>query len=248
MTTGGVRFGRQSSLWWSTSSVKPASSGPSPEWRKASRWPARPWIRPEVAALRWQEAAVTASLRAAHNGMEAGDLRASLDASTRAADGLVGLRRGLLDMYRVRALPELYLQARQILTDTGGGPNPTAAVVLAEHSRLAEAARLAVAGADRERAHAALAAVRGSQLRITIEALGPALAAPVVDDVAAALRELQPGEDRAPPRLRRMLRAATDLHHRARTALAAGDAVAALDLGSYAAGLVNAYRLANVRF
>jgi hypothetical protein len=45
-----------------------------------------------------------------------------------------------------------------------------------------------------------------------------------------------------------MLRAAADFHHRASAALRTGDGIAALDLASYAAGLVNAYRLATPPF
>ena len=93
-----------------------------------------------------------------------------------------------------------------------------------------------------------MAAVREEELRIALQVLGPECARAVVQDVGQALERLERSTRASEPRLRRMLAAATDLHVRAARSLDSGDAVAALDLGSYAAGLVNAYRLAVTRF
>jgi hypothetical protein len=90
--------------------------------------------------------------------------------------------------------------------------------------------------------------VRESELRITLETLGPGRAATVVAEVTASLRRWQPEAARGEPRLRRMLNAAADFNQRADAALRRGDGIAALDLASYAAGLVNSYRLTTVRF
>jgi hypothetical protein len=202
----------------------------------------------QVGQLRQRHTEVAVALRKGRNALAAGDLPGSLEAGTGAAETLVELRRALLDLERIRALPELYREAEQLLATAGNPGVDAAAALLAEHERLAEAARTAVAGADRERAHAALSAVRESELRITLEALGPACAAAVVNDVAAALLRLQPDSGKAEPRLRRMLRTAADLHYRAAAALQQGDGIAALDLGSFAAGLVNSYRQAMTPF
>ncbi|NJD09679.1 MAG: hypothetical protein FIB01_04260 [Gemmatimonadetes bacterium] len=176
-----------------------------------------------------------------------GETVAAIDLSTRAAEQLVALRRGILDLDRVRALPELFARAELVLA-SADGDLPAGAALLREHAVLKEAADAAVAGGDRARAHAALTAVRESELRITLEALGPGTAASIVADVGRAIGDLKGSAPAAEPRLRRMLKAASDLHYRASSALRAGDGIAALDLASYAAGLVNAFRLATARF
>jgi hypothetical protein len=201
----------------------------------------------QTAPLRQGYGGISRRLEAGRVSLEAGDLLAALDAGTGGAEGLVELRRSVLDLERVRALPDLFPQAAQLLSGGSAGLGGGAGL-LAEHERLEEAARVAVAGSDRERAHSALAAVRESELRITIETLGPATAATVVSEVAGSLARLQADSARAEARLRRMLRSATDLLHRADAALQRGDGIAALDLASYAAGLVNSYRLATTRF
>jgi hypothetical protein len=108
------------------------------------------------------------------------------------------------------------------------------------------AARVALRSANRGTAQAKLAAVRAEQIQVVLRVLGAQTATTLVDRVAAraaqtraVLAELDKnGRDVA--RYQRMLREANDLNVRAATAITKGDPATALDLGSHAAGLLNA--------
>lgn len=175
-----------------------------------------------------------------------GDARAALRAATDAADRLEAARVAVADALRVPGLDELFDTAVQV-AGTAYGPGHD---VLATHGRLTALARQQVRTGSRERAQAALAAVRVEEIAVVLRVLGAGPVEQLVQATAEAQSALARDVDAARRsgrdvlRLERMLATSADLLERAGAALDEGNAATALDLGSHAAGLVNALRLA----
>jgi hypothetical protein len=184
----------------------------------------------------------------AEAALAAGDARGALDAGTRAAALVDAVRRVLADAVRLPALEQVFDRAVSRLSE-GGDPDRVRAA-LADYHRADAAARAAVRSGDREDAHAALEAVRREQIRVVLRVLGPGAVAHALQQARTASDELDSSlaaarsAGRDVSRLERMLASANDMLHRAELAFTSGDAAAALDLGSHAAGLLNAIRVA----
>lgn len=178
----------------------------------------------------------------------AGDARASLDAATRAAALVDGVRRVLADAVRLPALEQIFDRAVARLRE-GGDPERVRAA-LADYHRAEAAARAAVRSGDRQHAHTALEAARREQIRVILRVLGPGVVAHSLQQARSASDELATSlaaaraAGRDVSRLERMLVSARDMLQRAELAFTSGDAAAALDLGTHAAGLLNALRVA----
>lgn len=193
---------------------------------------------PDAGALRAQHAAAVAALALATRAVD--DSAAALLGITRAAELTADLRRALLLRNRVEALPELFRRARARIDSLEGDRAP---LVLRRHAELMEGARASMAHGKRLETHRALHALRGEELRLTVDALGVEAVDRVVLDVTSALARLEPMVQ-SKPRTQRMHGAARDMVVRARRELERGRPEAALDLASHAAGLTNALMLA----
>jgi hypothetical protein len=172
----------------------------------------------------------------------------ALEAATRAAALAESVRHALTDARRIPALQDLFdLAAAHLRTEVG----PDAArEALADYNALRRAAEEAIRSGDRARAHEALEAVRAEQIRLVLHVLGAEAVERLLAVLSAGAGEVQAaltaarGAGRDVTRLERMAVAANDMIARARAAADGGDAAAALDLASHAAGLMNSIRLA----
>jgi hypothetical protein len=179
---------------------------------------------------------------------ESGARRAGLDAATRAAAMTESVRHAFAESLRLPGLDDLLGSARHSLRETARTEATRALFDDVERLRLA--AQDAVRTGDRQRAHAALAAVRSAQIRIVLQVLGPAVVRDMLDGATASAAALKTDiaavrhSGRDVTRLERMLSSARDMLLQAETAFADGDSAGALDLGSHAVGLINALRLA----
>ena len=178
--------------------------------------------------------------------MELGNAAAALDAAARAASATDGLRQLLVDLARVPTVDVLYDAALARLR----AATPNAVLPTRRHDALQQAAHDAVRSGDHERAHTSLRAARAERIRLVLEVLGADVVDRMLQDVKKAHDEAGTGLARARTagrdiyKLERMLETTRDLHGRATQALAGRDAATALDLGSHAATLVNAIRIA----
>lgn len=169
---------------------------------------------------------------------------AALDAATRAAAVADALRQALAGVRRIAGIDDLFADAATKL-QAERGPD-AARAELAAFNRLRRTADEVVRTADRDAAYDALKAVRNEQIRVVLAVLGPEALPPLLDRIAAGAADVDAATARANAagrdvaRVERMSAAARDLLQRATASLHAGDAAAALDLGSHAAGLVNA--------
>jgi hypothetical protein len=188
------------------------------------------------------------TLAEAARAADLGDVRAALDAATRAAAKADGVRLILAEAKRIPALEDLFDAAVDALRQREG-PDQTR-LELERYNELQRRADASVGAGDRQRTHSALQAVRTEQVDIVLRVLGADATRRMLDafsysieDVDRALAEARQG-GRDIGKLERMAASARDLRNRASTALAAGDPETALDLGSHAVGLLNAIRLA----
>jgi hypothetical protein len=176
------------------------------------------------------------------------DALTALDAATRAGASAEAARHVLAGARRITGLEELFERAAVQLQTERGAVESRAA--LAEYNALQRAAESVVRNGDRSRAHDALRAVRSEQIRLVLDVLGPAAVRQLVGEVAEGAGQVdqgigaarQAGRDVA--RLERMSVVSRDMLQRAQAALETDDVGLALDLGSHAAGLVNAARSA----
>lgn len=174
------------------------------------------------------------------------DAFAALDAATQAAASADAARHALAGGRRIAGVDELFEQAAAQLHDRDG-PDATRAELAAFNRRRRHADEVVRAG-DRDAAYDALRSLRDEQIRIVLNALGPESVPPLLDQIETRIAELDTAvaqamaSGRDVTRLDRMSAAARDLLQRAMTSMQAGDAAAALDLASHAAGLVNAAR------
>jgi hypothetical protein len=172
----------------------------------------------------------------------AGRNSAALHAATRAAASAEAVRTIAADAGRLAGLAELFdLAVSRVQSEHGVG----AATLLTAHSALRLTADDAVRNRDRQQAQRALEAVRAEEIRVVLDVLGPESVQLLVESVSRGIVDADVALGavrRDVTRLERMVATARDMNVRARTALAAGDTAAALDLASHAAGLVNAAR------
>jgi hypothetical protein len=174
------------------------------------------------------------------------DAFAALDAATQAAASADAARHTLAGVRRIAGIDELFEQAAARLQDRNG-PEATRAELATFNRRRRDADEVVRTG-DRDAAYNALRSLRDEQVRIVLIALGPESVPPLLGQIETGIAELDIALARAlasgrdVTRLDRMSAAARDLLQRAMTSMQAGDAAAALDLGSHAAGLVNAAR------
>lgn len=176
---------------------------------------------------------------AAHNG----NLVAALDIATQGSTILSGLDYYLIEVRRIGGIEALYPKAVQAARS---GDDDSAATLLRATEAANDAARAALRSGDRQVALKKLEASRKSQIDLVLHTLGPSAATTLVheaNDRALALRDSlttmrKNGDDVL--RYERMLREAADLTKRARAAADANDYQSAIDLGSHAAGLLNA--------
>lgn len=173
-----------------------------------------------------------------------GSTASALDAATRAAVQVHEVRTMLLRVSTLPTLESLFDDAVTRLRLLRGPVH--ARNVLERFGSLQDAAAEAVRSGDRDRAHAALTAVRREQVAVVLHVLGPdmpqrqlAIVRVALRDAGAAIeRSLDAGRD--VHRLERMLAVARDIEDRAADAMRAGRFDDALDLASHAASLINA--------
>lgn len=201
------------------------------------------------AAVRAQDllARITELLTDAETAAANGAARASLDAATQAAAHLEAVRAEIVESMHVPVLDELFEMA---IAQAGRTVGSDAVQQISEYRRLQQAAQQAVRTGSREQAHTALAAARAGQIEVVLSVLGDDEARRLLSVTAAAHTALA-GEVNAARagghdvvRVERMVAAAGDMLDRASALLRAGDAAAAIDLGSHAASLVNGARSA----
>lgn len=181
---------------------------------------------------------------AASKALAADEYVKALDLATQSASLLNGLTYFLVELRRIDGIEALYPRAVGQIASTKGAA--AADALTADVKVLDAAARTALRSANRSTAQAKLSAVRAEQIQVVLDVLGERAATTLVERVAtrisqtrAVLSELdRSGRDVA--RYQRMLREANDLNVRAATAISKGDPATALDLGSHAAGLLNA--------
>jgi hypothetical protein len=193
--------------------------------------------------LRAAEQQMTMALTASTEG----DSRSALDHAAQAGTLVERAGRARAEALRVPALPELFDAAvARVRMLNGNGDDVRAR--LARYNELQYAAEQVVRSGERQRAHDALQAAREEQVRFVVDVLGAGAVSRMLASTGMALRELdsellatrRAGRDVT--RLTRMAATARDLLSRANAADRDGDAAAALDLGSHAAGLVNTLR------
>ena len=168
----------------------------------------------------------------------------ALDHAAEAAGTLVHLKHHLLELQRVEGIETLYPRAVEKVREERGA---IAVAALTAHLDIYNTrSRAALRSGDRKNAHESLALARAEQIRIVDQVLGREVAARLVAQVDTRAAEISANlnvlksSGRDVLKQQRMLREAVNLQMRAATALDAGDSASALDLGSHAAGLLNA--------
>ena len=169
------------------------------------------------------------------NGLSTQDPERALALVTQATEQLAEIDELLTNLRSVRSIETLFPEAAQKLS-------PAA---LARHSQLQRTAALALGKDTRAEASLKLEAVRAEEIRIVLATFGNEIAAQILDEADAAIRDtrlklnLMKDNGRDVLRLQRMLKSATDFYNHARTAEQVADYATALDHGSHAAGLLN---------
>ena|SRR5688572_13560006 len=169
------------------------------------------------------------------NSLGTQDPERALALVTQATEQLAAIDELLTNLRSVRSIETLFPEAAQKLS-------PAA---LARHTQLQRAAALALGKDTRAEASLKLEAVRAEEVRIVLATFGNEIAAQILDEADAAIRDtrlklnLMKDNGRDVLRLQRMLKSATDFYNHARTAEQVADYATALDHGSHAAGLLN---------
>ena len=162
----------------------------------------------------------------------------ALDLAAEAARLLAGIDDAIIELRRLRGVETLFPEIAPRLK----------AEDLRAHVRLQSQAHAALRSGDRHLASRQLAAVRAEEIRLVLKATGDAASGRLLQQVDGSIAEMRlsvqalkaTGTDAI--RRERMLATAIDLYEQAETAEAEGDHAKALDLGSHAAGLLNALR------
>jgi hypothetical protein len=179
--------------------------------------------------------------------LEFGDAASALAAAGRAASEAARARRDLASATRLPNLATLFDEA---VAQLRSNDPDTAEQIVAKYAALHRAVNQAIQSTNRDRAHATVDVLRRDKIQFVLTVLGSAAVERTLLTVSAAQVEIAADVAAADAaghdvlRLQRMLQTARDLHGRADRALTSGDAAKALDLGSHAADLINAVRLA----
>lgn len=183
---------------------------------------------------------IESKLSAARTAVAASKNREALDAATSATATLAGLRYFLVEGRRISGLESLLPRIAEQLKQQ----NDTE--TLARLEQLKRETSRALRSSDRTAAQLKLAELRRQNIAVVLQVLGAEAAERIIDDVDVRAREVLAtvaalkASGRDIVKLERMTREAIDLNTRARAALKKGDAETALDLGSHAAGILNA--------
>lgn len=194
----------------------------------------------DMAAARSVADEVEKKMTIARRALAAARTRDALDAGTGAAATLAGLRYFLIEGRRIAGLETLLPIVAEKLK--AANDEATLAALQTLRTQTTEALR----SDDRAASQLRLAELRRQNIKVVLRVLGNDVAARIVDDVDARAKEVRATvaelktNGRDVLKLERMTREAVDLNSRARAALRKGDAETALDLGSHAAGLLNA--------
>jgi len=187
---------------------------------------------------------VRQKLAATNRAMVAKSSTQALDHAAQAAGTLLMLKHHLVELQRVAGIETLYPRAVEKVREERGAA--AAAALTSTLEILNTRSRAALRSGDRSGAHENLTLARAEQIRIVQQVFGDEAAVKLVaqigiraDEIGAHLKVLDTS-GRDVVKQQRMLREALNLKLRAADALAAGDAATALDLGSHAAGLLNA--------
>ena len=174
-----------------------------------------------------------------------GESQRALDLAAQAATLLSGVEYYLVESRRITGVEGLFPLAVAKLTADSTAP-ASARQALKEAQAADALARETLRGADRSAARTRLEHARAQQINVVLQAFGNEAATHLVSQVSARVAIMRAtidsletaGQDVV--RYQRMLREATDLATRAHDAAQKGDAATALDLGSHAAGMLNA--------
>lgn len=194
----------------------------------------------DMASARSVAVEVEKKMTAARRALAAARTREALDAGTSAAATLAGLRYFLIEGRRIAGLESLLPRVAEKLEVS----NDNATLIALE--TLKKQTTEALRSGDRAASQLRLAELRRQNIKVVLRVLGHDVAVRIVDDVDARAKEVQATvaslktNGRDVTKLERMTREAIDLNIRARAALKKGDAETALDLGSHAAGILNA--------
>ena len=187
---------------------------------------------------------VRQKLASARGAIVVGDNTNALDQATQAATLLSGLDYYLIEAQRIAGLEALYPRAVDQLKTAS--TNRPALDALAQVERNSAAAREALRDGNRLDAQHKLEQARAQQINVVLQVFGPQTATDLVHQVEertsmlrSSLTMLEAGGQDI-THYQHMLGEVNDLVKRARSAADAGDAASALDLGSHAAGMLNA--------
>lgn len=182
---------------------------------------------------------------AARGLISAGENQRALDLAAQAATLLSGVEYYLVESQRITGVEGLFpLAVAKLNADPNLSANAREAL---KQAQLAESvARATLRSGERSATHARLAQARAQQINVVLQAFGSDAATHLISQIDARLTIMRATIDSLETagtdvvRYERMLREATDLATRARDAARKGDSATALDLGSHAAGMLNA--------
>lgn len=196
----------------------------------------------DMESARSVAAEASAKLEAARVALAKSDSREALETATHAATLVAGLRYYLIEARRIHGLETLLPEAIAQLNAKA----TAAAEPVRNLENINARVRAALDAGNRAQSHKLLAEARAAQISLVLRAFGPERVALMLRQVDARAKELGTRVDdvrnagRDVIKLQRMLHEAQDMNARAQNALRSGDAATALDLGSHAAGLLNA--------
>jgi hypothetical protein len=158
---------------------------------------------------------------------------------------LSGVEYYLVESQRINGVEGLFPMAvAKLNADSNASPAAQQAV---KDAQSADAlARTSLRSGDRSAAHTRLAQARAQQINVVLQAFGSEAVTHLISQLDARVTIMRTTLDSIEKsgtdaiRFERMLREATDLAARARDAAKKGDSATALDLGSHAAGMLNA--------
>lgn len=196
----------------------------------------------DMESARSVAANAAARVKDARLALTVSDSHEALEQASQAATLVAGLRYYLIETRRVHGLESLFPQAVARLNAQGMVDDPA----LRDLEKLNARIRSALKTSNRRDAHTLLGEARSAQIAIVLRALGTGTVTRLIEMVDERAIEVVTYVDavktsgRDAIKLERMLHEAQDMSARAHAALEKGDAATALDLGSHAAGLLNA--------
>jgi len=187
---------------------------------------------------------VREKMAAARAAVAANDMTRALDEGAEAVTLVSGLNFYLVELQRINGLEVLFPRAVETLAQQPHDARTQG--LLAAADRASAAAGNAMRLGDREAAQTQLRQARAEQIDVVLAVLGTSAASQLVRQTGTRITLLRGMMDsldargRDVTRYKRMLGEANDLSTRAALALEKGNAATALDLGSHAAGMLNA--------